>query len=225
MGVVEEGVGRHCRQIQSLEESAKMPGLSTEKPTGTGDSAARHEDFNLFTSRRMQDRLELYERSGRADTRFKSRHLARPITLRSPLVLRSRPHRSFLLVLATAVALLAASCTSGPKLYPVKGQVFHDNKPAEGATVVFHLKDGPANAPQPYGTVGADGSFTLNTHPHGEGAPAGEYVVLITWYPPNARELDDAKNKLPEQYGTPSSPLKATVKDGPTELEPFRIPK
>jgi hypothetical protein len=123
------------------------------------------------------------------------------------------------------LALLAASCSSGPKLYPVKGQVFFDNKPAEGATVVFHLKDGPADAPKPSGTVGADGSFTLNTYPHGDGAPAGQYMVLITWYPPNARDLDNPKNQLPEVYGTPSSPLTATVKEGPNEIEPFRIPK
>jgi hypothetical protein len=121
--------------------------------------------------------------------------------------------------------MLAASCGSGPKLHPVRGQVFHGDTPAEGATVVFQPKDGPPDGPMPSGTVGPDGSFTLTTHPHGEGAPAGEYFVLVTWYPPDARLQDNPQNKLPEEYGTPSSPLKATVNDGPTELEPFRIPK
>lgn len=91
---------------------------------------------------------------------------------------------------------------------------------------MLHLKDGPPDAPKPSGTVGADGTFTLKTYPHGDGAPAGDYVVVATWYPPEARQKENAKNKLPEQYGgADTSPLRATVKSGPTELEPFIIPK
>jgi hypothetical protein len=114
----------------------------------------------------------------------------------------------------------------GPKLYPVKGQVFVNNQPAEGANVVFHSSDG-ANGPDaviPAGIVQADGSFTIRTYPHGEGAPPGNYKVVITWYPPNARELENPRNRLPAKYGNPElTPLTAVVSDGPTELEPFRI--
>jgi hypothetical protein len=132
--------------------------------------------------------------------------------------------RPFGLILAASAAFFALSCSSGPKLYPVKGKVFHGDTPAEGATVVFHLKGAPANSPTPSGTVGADGSFVLSTYPQGEGAPPGDYVVLVTWFPPNARELENAKNKLPERYGTAASPLTATVRAESNELEPFRIP-
>ena len=56
--------------------------------------------------------------------------------------------------------------------------------------------------------------------------PAGAYVVLVTWYPPNARELENPKNKLPDVYSRQAdSPLRATVKAGPNELEPFRLTK
>jgi hypothetical protein len=134
--------------------------------------------------------------------------------------------RSAQLTSTVVVALLAASCSSGPKLHPVKGQLFHNDQPAEGASVVLHRKDGAADEPRPSGTVRADGSFTLSTYPHGEGAPPGEYVVLVTWYPPNAREQENPRNKLPDHYADPaSSPLKATVKNGPTELEPIRLKK
>jgi hypothetical protein len=124
-------------------------------------------------------------------------------------------------------ALCAASCGGeGPKLHPVTGKLFHDKSPAEGATVVFHLKDGPPAAPKPSGKVGADGTFTLTTHPHGDGAPAGEYVVVVTWLPADARGRENVKNKLPDQYASPDrSPLRATVKDGPTDLDPIVIPK
>ena len=123
------------------------------------------------------------------------------------------------------LAVASASCASGTKLSSVSGKVFHGDAPATGATVVFHLKGAAQNAPTPSGTVGADGTFTVRTHPHGDGAPPGEYVVLVTWYPPDARSQENPKNKLPARYGDPAqSPLKATVGDGATELEPFRIP-
>ncbi len=125
------------------------------------------------------------------------------------------------------LVVVAGGCSNdGPKLYPVKGQVFFDNQPAAGANVVLHSsppKDSP-NALIPSGIVQADGSFTLRTHPYGDGAPSGEYKVVITWYPANARELENPRNKLPAKYGNPElTPFMVVVKDGPTELEPFRI--
>jgi hypothetical protein len=126
-----------------------------------------------------------------------------------------------------AVALLAVmSCSDGPKLHPVHGSVFYLDQPAEGATVVFQPMNAEANALTPSGVVGGDGKFKLRTHPHGEGAPAGEYIVLVTWYPPDARDQDNPKNRLPERYANQkSTPLRATVKSGTNELEPFRLTK
>jgi len=133
--------------------------------------------------------------------------------------------RSLGCLLTGFLALLTASCgDGGPTLYPVGGKVFFHDAPAEGATVVLHPSD--PKAAKPSGTVGADGTFTLLTHPHGEGAPAGDYTVVVTWYPPNARGLDNPKNKLPARYADPAqSGLKATVKAGPTELDPFKLTK
>ena len=90
--------------------------------------------------------------------------------------------------------------------------------------MVFHPTD-PAG-PKPSGTVRADGSFILSTYPYGDGAPAGEYKVLVTWYPPNAREITNPKNLLPARYeNTTLTPLTATVKEGSTELETFKLTK
>src|SRR5687768_8641325 len=79
---------------------------------------------------------------------------------------------------------------AGPKLHPVQGKVLFKQQPAEGAQVVFQPVGGAGEAQPltPSGTTAADGSFTLNTYPHGEGAVAGDYVVLVSWYPPNARD-------------------------------------
>ena len=109
----------------------------------------------------------------------------------------------------------------------VRGKVLFNGQPAEGATVVFH----PAGSSEPgtlkpSGTVGADGTFTLTTFPHGDGAPAGEYAVAVTWLPPDARGMDNPKNKLPARYADPAqSGLKATVAAGPNELKPFELTK
>ena len=134
------------------------------------------------------------------------------------------------LALAFIVAgvVLCGCKESSLKLYPVRGQVFFKDQPADGAKVVF-LPAGEENAQfrgaRPAATVSADGSFELQTEPHGAGAPAGDYLVLITWFPPRDENPNaNPKNKLPNKYGDPSSPLlKATVKEGENQLEPFKL--
>ena len=135
--------------------------------------------------------------------------------------------RSIARAAVAVAALVVASCGGGGvKLHPVSGKVFYLDQPAEGATVVFQPLNSTADSLMPSGKVGADGSFTLSTHPHGEGAPAGEYVALVTWYPPNARELDNPKNKLSPKYSSQAdSPFRVTIKQGANELEPFRLTK
>ena len=132
--------------------------------------------------------------------------------------------------LVVVVGLLLAGCgnRSAVKLHPVRGQVFFKDQPAEGAKVVF-LPAGEENAAyrgaRPSATVSADGSFEMFTEPHGIGAPAGEYAVLITWFPPRDENPNaNPKNKLPNKYGDQAKPLlKATVKEGENTLEPFKL--
>lgn len=123
--------------------------------------------------------------------------------------------------------LCVAGCGGGdkPTLYPVRGKVMNGSSPAEGASVVFKPVTANAQLNNPTGVVAADGTFTLNTYPHGDGAPAGEYVVLVEWFPPNARDTNNPKNKLPEKYAfADKTPLpKVTVKPGANELEPFVV--
>jgi hypothetical protein len=135
--------------------------------------------------------------------------------------------------LLVGVATLAAAigCNSSPvKLYPVQGKVFYKNQPADGAQVVFQSQEeagsGESAAQQPmaYGTVGPDGSFSLRTEPYGDGAAAGDYKVLISWYAVDPRDEEGRISKLPAKYADPANPqLKATVKEGNNELEPFRL--
>jgi hypothetical protein len=124
------------------------------------------------------------------------------------------------------LCLLAAGCNrSSIKLYPVKGKVTYKDQPTEGASIVFQPVDGVTpERPIAYGDVKADGTFQLRTEPHGEGAAAGDYKVLIMWYGSASGEVLDAKSKLPAKYADPENPLlKATVKAEPNELEPFAL--
>jgi hypothetical protein len=127
-------------------------------------------------------------------------------------------------VVCALVCALAGCGTNGPKMFAVNGAVFVGDQPAEGATVVFQPKATEPGALTPSGTVGADGTFRVSTHPHGEGAPPGEYAVLVTWYPADARGQDNPKNKLAAKYADPKqTPFRVTVEAKSNELEPFRI--
>jgi len=124
---------------------------------------------------------------------------------------------------------MMAGCNKpSAKLFPVTGKVLFKDQPAEGAKVVF-LPAGEENAQyrgaRPAATVGADGSFEIRTEPHGVGAPVGEYVALITWFPPRDENPNsNPKNKLPRKYGDSSNPLlKVSVKEGENKLEPFKL--
>jgi hypothetical protein len=127
---------------------------------------------------------------------------------------------------AAAVACVAlTSCSDRPRLSPVTGTVLYLDQPAEGATVVLHPAAGGSQAHLPTGIAGSDGKFKLRTQDR-DGAPAGNYIVVITWYASDSREREDYRNRLPERYGVPtSSPFHVTVNEGPNELEPFRLTK
>jgi hypothetical protein len=133
-----------------------------------------------------------------------------------------------LLVVVAYCATLAGCAKSPVKLYPVTGKVLFKDQPAEGAKVVF-LPAGEENAQyrgaRPAATVAADGSFEMQTDPHGVGAPLGDYLVLITWFPQRDENPNsNPKNKLPNKYGNPSNPLlKASVKEGENKLDPFKL--
>jgi hypothetical protein len=129
--------------------------------------------------------------------------------------------------LALLSALAAtASCGGGKGLATVRGQVFYEGKPAEGAVVFFHPEGdtGSLATPRPSGKVGADGGFELTTDARGRGAPPGRYVVTVVWRKGTGGADDNEQNLLPPRYLSPAtSKLSAEVKEGTNELPPFRL--
>jgi hypothetical protein len=131
----------------------------------------------------------------------------------------SRFLKALPLLLVCVWALVCTSCGAGKtrqKTYPVEGKVFWQNEktPAANALVFFR----PAGEPKPEewpdgyprGTVGADGTFKLTSQRADDGAPAGEYGVLIMW-PKNAPKSDDdeapdSEDRLDGAYNDPKAP-------------------
>ena len=85
------------------------------------------------------------------------------------------------------------------------------------------LAEAKLKQPPAYGTVAADGSFTLHTE-FGEGAAAGDYAAFVTWIGVDANDAEKRISKLPPKYADQEKPvLKVSVKEQKNELEPFRL--
>jgi hypothetical protein len=112
----------------------------------------------------------------------------------------------------------------------VSGKVLHNGEPAVGATVTFVRKGAadPLKEQTLQGTVGDDGTFTLSG-PAGDGAPAGEYVVLVEWKEGAGAKRGrapalSAPDRLKKKYLDPNKPLlTATVESKSNTLPPFEL--
>jgi hypothetical protein len=113
--------------------------------------------------------------------------------------------------LVAAVATLVG-CSSG-SLEPVSGKVVYpDGTPVPAGTITFNNSEKQVSAT---GVIAQDGTFTLNFG-ESEGAPAGEYKVVIS----GGGDSYDAKPTVASIYGDPiNTPLRQTIVDGKNELE------
>ncbi|MDY3552700.1 hypothetical protein R5W24_001787 [Gemmata sp. JC717] len=128
--------------------------------------------------------------------------------------------------LAPCVLMAAAACTAKlpdhPPVYPVRGELLVNGKPAVGAVVSFHpVGNAAPGAVRPQATVEADGTFRPNSFDPRDGAPAGEYALTVFW-PGGKGHI--GPDRLKGRYSDPTRPVrKVTVKAGDNVLEPIRI--
>ncbi len=126
-----------------------------------------------------------------------------------------------------AALLLSVGACGGPSnqgnrkpVHPVHGQLLVGGKPASGALVFFVPVNEPAEPtdPRPRATVSSDGSFDVSMYADKDGAPVGEYSVIVMW------EGEGGYDKLKGQYSDPAkSKLRVTVKEGKNDLPPFQL--
>jgi hypothetical protein len=116
-----------------------------------------------------------------------------------------------------------------PTVHPARGQVFFEGRPIPGASVVLDPVGlhGPA-FPRPQGVVKDDGSCVLGTFEREDGAPTGEYRVLVTWFAKSAPTDADGsplpKNLLPVRYGKfATSDLTLRIEEGENSLPALKL--
>jgi hypothetical protein len=115
-------------------------------------------------------------------------------------------------------------------LVPVRGQVFFRSRPAAGAVVILH----PVGTPTPEqwpngyprGTVSPDGSLEIGTRSSRDGAPAGDYKILVQWPASSGSNGGEGRDtgannvdRFRGRYATSArSPWQAKVESPETEL-------
>jgi hypothetical protein len=157
------------------------------------------------------------------------------------MCVREHPPVRLVIIAWAFCAWTVAGCgSSSPSdrlpTFTVKGQVLWNGKPAAGARVVLSPSDAALKSAKwthgfPHASVGDDGTCVFSTYGERDGAPAGDYVVLIQKLVPanpDAGDDDEAQqvDVFNGQYSKPeTSPWKVTVSQGPTELRPIELAK
>ncbi len=111
-------------------------------------------------------------------------------------------------------------CGSGKDVYPVRGTVLVDGRPAERVVVTFHPASG---GPRSMATTAADGSFLVSTHGPNNGVAPGEYAVTIVW-PEYTPDGEPGADRLKGRFASVVKPFtRLTISDRSVRLDPFEI--
>lgn len=130
-----------------------------------------------------------------------------------------------LILVVLGMAMLGGCGQERIKTNPVSGSVVFQNKPAVGAVVTLHPKGEWPHKALPQGTTDDDGNFRIGTLDMADGAPRGDYVATVQWFPV-APDGSVGRNALPPRYASrDSTPLNVTVQGGANALPTFRIDK
>ncbi len=136
--------------------------------------------------------------------------------------------RSWLLGCVGLGLLLCCGCSDDRvKVTSVQGTLLVGGKPAQGATVFFHPKSPlETNTGLPMGVVREDGSFAATTYVPGDGLPAGEYALTVTWptKSPVEGEWIEGPDQLRGRFSQIEKPITTlTVAEGGDEIPPLEL--
>jgi len=106
--------------------------------------------------------------------------------------------------------------------YPTTGQFLVNGQPAGDALIVFHPVEEWGRSIVPQAWTDADGRFVLSTYAMDDGAPAGDYRVVVEW-PAYHSGRSIGPDRLGGKFAKrETSQLKAHVDKGTNEL-PFNL--
>ena len=122
------------------------------------------------------------------------------------------PHRFAILSLIALLAVGLAGCRANPKpkLAPVKGRVVFQDQAVTAADIYFIPDASKGNEGSMASSVlQEDGSFTLSTHPLGDGAMPGAYKVMLSLGRRPEKELNKYRRveTTPLEYTVPAEGL------------------
>ncbi len=115
------------------------------------------------------------------------------------------------------------------RAHPAHGQVLFEGKPTPNANVLLEpIWTKTPDFPAPRAVVKDDGSFTLGTYGKEDGAPPGEYKVLVQWFVrPNTVEVEGSglpRNVLPTRYGRfDTSGLTVRIQEGENDIPALKL--
>ena len=110
--------------------------------------------------------------------------------------------------------------------HKISGRILYDGKAAEGVSVYFgpiaapRVPDIPAN---PYGVTDKQGRFTISTYGEGDGAPQGEYQIMMIWVDKNSKE-ESSPDKFYGWFDAVNSKIMVQIKDGVNEIPDIQVP-
>jgi hypothetical protein len=147
----------------------------------------------------------------------------------SDLASTSHLHKVTAACIALALAVFVSGCSKSEPgelaVFHVHGQITLAGKPAAGAQVVFHSKDGVQRFPAPRATSDREGNYEVTTYRQADGAPEGQYVVTAELRSMTKKdgEFVPGPSVLPLVYGNPkTTTLTAKVESRDNEV-PIRI--
>lgn len=130
-------------------------------------------------------------------------------------------------VLFMAWAFAGCADVSRKPVYPVTGQVLYEGKPVPHAAVTLVLlNSADTDKERPSAVSDRQGRFTLTTYRKADGAPAGEYVVLVEARRQIVKDGDSdfSDNYLPPRYSDPGrSDIKVQVAPGSNDLGQIKL--
>jgi hypothetical protein len=131
-------------------------------------------------------------------------------------------------VLALGLLVIAGCGNSGRvPVYPVRGQILYDGKPAAGVQVFLFPTAAPG-VPEipgnPHGETGTDGYFTLTTYTDGDGAAEGSYQLVLIWPETPDEHEEEGKDRLMSWYTVAHSKISVQIKPTSNDLQTFKLP-
>ena len=129
------------------------------------------------------------------------------------------------------LTILLAGCGERRlEVFPVAGKILVNGVAPTNAEVTLHpvtvSADRAAKPVYPNGKVAADGTFKIGTYFPEDGAPPGEYKIMVTWPTVKVEGGEEifGPDRLGNRFATPANPAGTyTVVAGPNEIPAIEL--